>query len=182
MTAPGNATAASSAATAAVAAVGSPLTRVFVDTSGWADPILQNTTATAEMVATYRALLNRQQRLVTSNYVLTEVVALLTTRRANAGAPGTTRTTGVRGTAMSRPEIVQYIEDIQALPWVQMTFVDEVIHQEAWRRLRAAPDKDWSWVDASSFVIMRLQRITHVLTSDHHFAQAGFVPLPFQTP
>ena len=83
MTTPGNTTTAS--VQSAVAAVGSPQTRVFVDTSGWANPILQNTPNTAEMVATYRELLNRQQRLVTTNYVLTEVLALLTTRRAHAG-------------------------------------------------------------------------------------------------
>lgn len=166
MTTPSSA--ATVAASASVAAVGSPLTHVFVDTSGWAEPLLQNTTAAAEMLATHRALMNRQQRLVTSNYVLTEVVALLTTRRTHAG------------TSMTRPEILQYIEDIQALPWVQVPHVDEAIHQEAWRLLRAAPDKNWSWVDASSFVIMHLQGITHALTSDHHFAQAGFVPLPLQ--
>lgn len=171
MTTPaGNATTPSvqSAVAALVSAVGSPQTHVFVDTSGWANPILQNTPNTAEMVATYRELLNRQQRLVTTNYVLTEVLALLTTRRAHAGS------------ALTRPEILHYIEDIQALPWVQVTHVDEDLHQEAWRILRATPDKDWSWVDASSFVVMRRQGITHALTSDHHFAQAGFVPLPLQ--
>lgn len=159
---------AASAAAAAVAIVGSPLTPVFVDTSGWAEPLLQNSPATAEMLATHRALMNRRQRLVTSKYVLTEVVALLTARRAHAGM------------SMTRPEILQYVEDIQTLPWVQVTHVDSAIHQEAWRVLRAAPDKAWSWVDASSFVIMRLQGITHALTSDHHFSQTGFVPLPLQ--
>ncbi|HLY31857.1 MAG TPA: hypothetical protein VKQ36_12580 [Ktedonobacterales bacterium] len=129
MTTPRNA---SSAASAAVTAVSSPLTRVFVDTSGWAEPILQNTSATAELIATYRALLNRQQRLVTSNYVLTEVVALLTARRARGTHAGT---------GLTRPDILQYIEDIQALPWVQVIHVDEAIHQEEWRVLRGAQSR-----------------------------------------
>lgn len=167
MTTPSSAAA---AAADAVAVVGTPLTRVFVDTSGWADPLLQNTSNTAAMTATHRSLMNRRQRLVTTNYVLTEVLALLAARRTHAGA------------TMTRSEILQYIEDIQALPWVQVMYVDTVIHQEAWRMLRAAPDKNWSWVDASSFVIMRLQGITHALTSDHHFAQAGFVSLPLLPP
>lgn len=171
MTMPGSASDASAQSIVAVVAqaLGSPQTRVFVDTSGWANPILQNTANTTEMVAVYRALMNRQQRLVTTNYVLTEALALLTARRAHGG------------TGMTRLEILDYIEDIQALPWVRVRHIDKAIHQEAWQMLRAAPDKGWSWVDASSFVVMRHMGITHALTSDHHFAQAGFVPLPLQS-
>lgn len=36
------------------------------------------------------------------------------------------------------------------------------------------PDKEWSHVDCVSMSIMRQRGITHVLTNDHHFAQAGF--------
>ena len=39
-------------------------------------------------------------------------------------------------------------------------------------------DKDWSLVDAASFIVMRPLGITEVLTTDHHFSQAGFVRLP----
>jgi len=38
----------------------------------------------------------------------------------------------------------------------------------------ARPDKAFSHVDCMSMVLMQNRGIQHVLTNDHHFAQAGF--------
>ncbi len=38
-------------------------------------------------------------------------------------------------------------------------------------------DKRWSLTDCISFVVMEEQGITHALTGDRHFEQAGFVAL-----
>jgi predicted nucleic acid-binding protein len=38
---------------------------------------------------------------------------------------------------------------------------------------RTRPDHKWSLTDCSSFVIMGEESITHALTNDRHFAQAG---------
>jgi predicted nucleic acid-binding protein len=38
-------------------------------------------------------------------------------------------------------------------------------------------DKDWSLTDCLSFVSMRDEGITEVLTGDKHFEQAGFTAL-----
>ena len=42
---------------------------------------------------------------------------------------------------------------------------------------RARPDKDWSLPDCISFMVMEREGLTEALTGDHHFEQAGFVPL-----
>jgi predicted nucleic acid-binding protein len=39
-------------------------------------------------------------------------------------------------------------------------------------------DKDFSFTDCTSFVIMRERRLTHALTTDGHFRQMGFQILP----
>jgi predicted nucleic acid-binding protein len=45
----------------------------------------------------------------------------------------------------------------------------ELYHQHA--------DKEWTLTDCTSFVVMREREIAKALTADHHFEQAGFVPL-----
>jgi predicted nucleic acid-binding protein len=42
-------------------------------------------------------------------------------------------------------------------------------------RYAARPDKEYSLVDCMSMVVMEGRGIQHVLTNDHHFAQAGFI-------
>jgi len=41
----------------------------------------------------------------------------------------------------------------------------------------AQSDKDWSLTDCASFVVMGERGLTHALSADRHFAQAGFVAL-----
>ena len=38
-------------------------------------------------------------------------------------------------------------------------------------------DKSWSLTDCISFVVMKEHGLTEALTADHHFEQAGFVPI-----
>ncbi len=42
-------------------------------------------------------------------------------------------------------------------------------------RYAARIDKEYSLVDCMSMVVMEERGISHVLTNDHHFSQAGFV-------
>jgi predicted nucleic acid-binding protein len=39
------------------------------------------------------------------------------------------------------------------------------------------PDKGWSLVDCSSFILMQRFKLKDALTPDHHYEQAGFTPL-----
>lgn len=100
--------------------------------------------------------------IVTTDDVLNEVVALLTTDS--------------RGIA--RLKLIQFVNQIRSSPQVRVVHVDEQIWNEAWALLERMSDKSWSWVDASSFVVMRRLGLTEAFTSDHHFTQAGFVQVP----
>lgn len=111
--------------------------------------------------ATIKQLLASRRRLITSNYILTEVVALLT-------SPG----------RVARPHIIDYVSRLKRMPELNIIHIDQDTDAAAWELLERRPDKQWSLVDASSFVIMNREQITDAFTTDHHFEQAGFVCVP----
>lgn len=61
---------------------------------------------------------------------------------------------------------------------IQMIWVDKNIEAEAWKIFLKYCDKEFSYVDCYSFACMRLNKMTHALTFDRHFRQAGFITLP----
>jgi predicted nucleic acid-binding protein len=52
--------------------------------------------------------------------------------------------------------------------------VDKEIFGEAWRLYSERLDKEWSFTDCASFIVMNRMGLTDAFTSDHHFEQAGF--------
>jgi len=132
-----------------------------VDTAGWAEPVLGNTPDHDRMAAAYRHAVASRRPLVTTNYVLSEVVALLTAR-----------------SRASRPQLLALMAAIRTLPRLRIVHVDLALDAAAWSLLEQASDKQWSLVDAASLVVMRRLGIEQAFTSDHHFAQAGFMCVP----
>jgi uncharacterized protein len=61
---------------------------------------------------------------------------------------------------------------------IEIIHIDAALDTQAWFLLKARDDKEWSLVDASSFVIMAKYGMKEALTTDHHFTQAGFIRLP----
>ncbi len=57
---------------------------------------------------------------------------------------------------------------------VRLERVDEELEAEAWAWLRVHDERPYSFVDATSFVLMRRKRITDALAFDGAFAAAGF--------
>lgn len=51
------------------------LNSCFVDTSGWADPLLRNNPEGDAMAVYYRQLIASKRPLVTTNYVISELTA-----------------------------------------------------------------------------------------------------------
>ena len=135
---------------------------VLVDTAGWVEPVLLSTLNHAAMVQYAQDLHVHRRQLVTTDDVLNEVVALLTTD--SRGIP--------------RPKLIQFINQIRNNAGLHIVHVDETIWNEAWAMLERMSDKTWSIVDASSFVVMRRLGLTEAFTSAHHFTQAGFIRVP----
>jgi predicted nucleic acid-binding protein len=109
----------------------------------------------AEVRAAYA---NPKRRFVTHDLVLVETFSLLTKRLYKQAA---LRTVGaLRGS--SKVEIVPLIPDLL---------------QAAWVRRERFSDKEWDWIDCTSFEVMERRRRQESLSLDRHFAQAGFALL-----
>lgn len=133
---------------------------IFADTAGWGhlvDPSQLYHTLAATI---YRVARQDGRKLVTTNYILAELVALLTSPLR-----------------IPRARQIEFITGIKTSPHVQIIHVDATLDAQAWHLLTQRPDKAWSLVDCASFIIMQREGLTEALTTDRHFAQAGFVPL-----
>ncbi len=96
--------------------------------------------------------------LVTTDYILDETYTLLRMALGHA--------TAVRfGNEASKGEltVVQF---------------DASIQEEAWEVFERCGDKDFSFTDCTSFVVMRRGKIKVAFTFDRHFQQYGFQALP----
>lgn len=134
---------------------------LFVDTSGWASYLDRRDKSFQAVFALVQETVTKGQHLVTTNYIIIELVPLLTSHYH-----------------LPRQQVIRAINTIKTHPAVEIVHIDQSFDKEAWGLLEKYLDKEWSLVDASSFLIMRRFGMTQVLTGDHHFDQAGFIRLP----
>jgi predicted nucleic acid-binding protein len=129
---------------------------IFVDTSFWV--ALRNRRDPRHDEA--RALLERcaNAGLVTSNQVRGETWTYLRRRAGHASA-------------------VDFLEALEKTPRLSLVFVDEALEREALRWLRRRDEREYSFVDATSFAAMRSLRLREALAFDGDFSAAGFVEL-----
>jgi uncharacterized protein len=135
------------------------LSKVFVDTSGWACLFVESEPH-HQLATQYFEIAQQQQSLVTTNYVLTELVALF-----------------YSPLRLPRTQIFQIIDAIKTSTHIQIVHVDVEIDNTAWDLCKNRLDKPWSLVDCTSFVVMKQLKIQEALTTDRHFEQAGFIRL-----
>ncbi len=94
--------------------------------------------------------------VVTTNHVVGETWTLLRRRSGHSAAVG-------------------FLDRLRSLPDMQVVHVDESTETEAWRWLRSRGEREHSFVDATSFAVMRRRRIREALAFDGDFNAAGFV-------
>lgn len=56
--------------------------------------------------------------------------------------------------------------------------INDEIFQKTWEIYRIFKDKQWSFTDCSSYVLMKNLSINEGLSFDEHFSQFGFTTLP----
>ncbi len=99
------------------------------------------------------------QTLVTTDFVVDETLTLLRVRL------------GLRAAA-------SWWQQIDRSPRLRWERIDSERFEKARQLVFQYRDNDFSFTDCTSFVVMREARLTHALTTDGHFRQAGFHLLP----
>jgi len=129
---------------------------IFVDTSFWV--AVRN--RRDEHHPTARALLTRfaTEHLVTTNHVRGETWTFLARRSGHAAA-------------------ASFVDALAHSPRVEVRFVSEDQEAESLRWLRRHDERPYSFVDATSFVVMRALHLRRALTLDADFTFAGFQPV-----
>lgn len=83
------------------------------------------------------------------------------------------------GNALSRQRwrtvALATITDLRTDPDIRVWPVDTGLFDRALRLYGQRLDKEWGLTDCISFVFMQEQGLTQVVTTDHHFSQAGFI-------
>lgn len=126
---------------------------VFVDTSALYSALNAEDEGHRAAHGSWSTLLISDERLLTSNYVLLETIALVQRR-------------------MGMPAMRDF--QTEFAPALEVVWVDQPLHQRAVAALLTAGQHDLSLVDCVSFELMRQYGLDTAFAFDAHFVQQGF--------
>jgi predicted nucleic acid-binding protein len=126
---------------------------IFVDSSAWFASVVPSE---IDDPAVTRWMRQNAEPLLTTDYVVDETLTLLRSRRQ----PQLALTLGDQ---FFRGEIAQ------------IDFLDEGEIRLAWEVFRRYSDKEWSFTDCTSKVVIEKLQIATAFAFDHHFHQFGTV-------
>lgn len=129
---------------------------IFVDTSFWIAVELPHDDHHDDAVALLRA--HGDQPLTTTNHVRGETWTFLRRRAGHRAG-------------------VHFLDVLDRSARLEVLRVDDEFEHDALRWLRRHDEREYSFVDATSFAVMRSRRIREALAFDGDFAAAGFVEL-----
>ena len=133
-----------------------PAGSVFVATSAYFAAANRRDANHEPVSALMRSIVVGRQRLVTTNFVLAELHALLLTR-------------------LDRLIAAQVLAEVDASDLNTIERVTASDEQRAREIVFGYTDKDFSLTDAISFAVMERLRLTQAVTLDRNFAQFGWV-------
>lgn len=125
----------------------------FVDTSFW---VAQQFRRDAHHAGARELWQDRSSGLLTTNHVVGETWTFLRRRLGHAEARA-------------------FVDRAQRSPRLIIVHVDEATEADAWAWLRRHDERAYSFVDATSFAVMRRRRIGEALAFDGDFSAAGFM-------
>ena len=132
---------------------------IFVDTSAWYALLSTGDTYHARAMAFLPRALAEYRELISTNLVIGETYTLIRSRWGHDAA-------------------WQFVRRIRRSRRLRRIFVSEELEREAYELLESRPEQAFSFVDGTSFVVMKEQEIPCCFTFDRHFSAAGFTVLP----
>lgn len=137
--------------------------QVFVDTGAWFAVQVTDDDHHGEAVRALQELLALHATFITTNHVVGETYTLLRVTRGYDAA-------------------MRFLHSLGETTRLEHVFVSEEIERRAFPLLAQFKDHDFSFVDATSFAVMRSRRIRYAFAFDSHFATAGFLRMPTDAP
>ena len=129
---------------------------IFADTSFWV--ALRNRRDAHHGPAARQLDAHASQQLLSTNHVRGETWTYLRRRAGHRAA-------------------VDFIDALDRSPRVRVVHISEDLEADALRWLRRRDDREYSFVDATSFAVMRSLRVRDALAFDGDFSAAGFTEL-----
>jgi len=126
---------------------------IFMDTGAWFAFYDKKDSAHLRVK---NVVTSRSDEIVTSNYVLDELVTLFKARHITVN------------------QFRDFVEDLWNEEICGLLRVTETIDREAWDMIKKYHDQEFSFTDCTSFVLMKRHQIKKVCALDHHFQIAGF--------
>lgn len=111
---------------------------ISAETSGWGHLVDRSQAHHVRAANIYRQARQQGRKFITTNYILTELVALLSSPRR-----------------LSHSTTVAFITGLKTSPHVEIVHIDSILDEQAWQLFTQRQDKTWSLVDCASFVVMR---------------------------
>lgn len=130
----------------------------FVDSVCWIALLNRADRLHAQANTVYQQCLVAGDQLMTTTAVLNETANALSAPRF-------------------RPAMIALHQRLQRSQQVDIVFIDPALWNSGWQFFAARPDKEWSLTDCLSMIVCQTQAVTDILTTDHHFKQAGFTNL-----
>lgn len=129
---------------------------IFADTSGWYAALDKRDSEHMAAKAFFNPL---SASLITTNLIISETITLVNQRLGHTKA-------------------LKIWDKLWNEGVAKKFFVTPEIEHLAWKMFREYDDKTFSFVDCTSFVVMKHLGITSAFTFDDHFRQIGFTILP----
>jgi predicted nucleic acid-binding protein len=128
---------------------------LFGDTAGWYALYNQPDEQHQAAKELFDGLVNRRVTFLVTDYVIDETLTLISGR-------------------LGRMKAVAYGDWVLRSPLVKVIRIDLDQWDQAWGMFQRYDDKDFSFTDCTSFVVMQQYKLVDAFTFDRHFEQMGF--------